>query len=61
MRARTPLSAAILAALLSLGAVACDGEDVDVGPPDTGIAEEEMGVPGEAGGDVPADTGEQDL
>lgn len=73
MNTRRKLTAALLAALLSMGVVACEddaggtggvgdiGGEGDVGEPDTGIAEEEMGDPGEAGGDVPADTGEDDL
>lgn len=63
MQFRSSIPAASLAALLTLGTAACNGAEGegDVGEPDTGIAEEEMGEPGEAGGAVPADTGEDDL
>lgn len=60
---RHRLLAAALAALLSLGAVACEAqpEEGDVGAPEDGALGDEMGDPGEAGGEVPADTGEGDV
>ncbi len=59
MRYRTKLTAGVLAAFLSLAAVACEGGTAGEGDP---MLDDGMDEPGaDPGADLPADSGEGDL